>query len=313
MYLLPICTQFETSGSRVASNRSHAVGRADRSSQASKSKDDYQVLYLMAKKLGFADLMFKNIKVEGDRPVPEDVLREINRGSWSTGYTGQSPERLKAHMRNQHKFDLVTLRAPKDDPEVGGDFYGLPWPCWGTPELRHPGSPILYNADAAVMDGGNGFRARFGVERNGQTLLAEGSYLPGSEIQGRLSRIHDGCFQEAGLGQGSYARRTRDHRESRRQPRQCRHGVMVDGSFRRHPARRDQARLFALRQRQGADGRLESARSDPGASRADLYAARRSGCEVSDVARREAVPAAEYRLLGTEELLSTKALPRRSR
>ena len=36
---------------------------------------------------------------------------------------------------------------------------------------------------------------------------------------------------------------------------------MVDGSFRRHPACRDQARLFALRQRQGADGRLEFARS----------------------------------------------------
>ena len=88
------------------------------------AKDDYQVLYLLARKLGFAEPMFRNIKVEGDRPVPEDVLREINRGSWSTGYTGQSPERLKAHMRNQAKFDLVKLRAPKDDPEVGGAFYG---------------------------------------------------------------------------------------------------------------------------------------------------------------------------------------------
>ena len=72
-------------------------------------------------------------------PVAEDILREINRGGWSTGYCGQSPERLKAHMRNQDKFDLVTLRAPKDDPEVGGDYYGLPWPCWGKPEIRHPG------------------------------------------------------------------------------------------------------------------------------------------------------------------------------
>jgi len=42
-------------------------------------------------------------------------------------------------MKNQAKFDLVTLRAPKDDPEVGGDYYGLPWPCWGTPEFKHPG------------------------------------------------------------------------------------------------------------------------------------------------------------------------------
>src|SRR5947209_19545764 len=95
-------------------------------------------MYLLAKKLGFADKMFKTIKVEGDRPLPEDILREINRGGWSTGYCGQSPERLKAHMRNQRKFDLVTLRAPKDDPEVGGDYYGLPWPCW---ELRNCGIP----------------------------------------------------------------------------------------------------------------------------------------------------------------------------
>ena len=197
MYLLPVCTQFETSGSRVASNRSMQWGEPI-VPPGFESKDDYQVLYLMAKKLGFADLMFKNIKVEGDRPVPEDVLREINRGSWSTGYTGQSPERLKAHMRNQAKFDLVTLRAPKDDPEVGGDFYGLPWPCWGTPELRHPGSPILYNADAAVMDGGNGFRARFGTERSGQTLLAEGSYLPGSEIQDGYPEFTMGVLKKLG-------------------------------------------------------------------------------------------------------------------
>jgi formate dehydrogenase major subunit len=67
-------------------------------------------------------------------------------------------------MKNQHKFDLVTLRAPKDDPEVGGDYYGLPWPCWGKPEIRHPGSAILYNTGLHVKEGGGAFRARFGVE-----------------------------------------------------------------------------------------------------------------------------------------------------
>jgi formate dehydrogenase major subunit len=182
VYLLPVCTQFESSGSRVASNRS--LQWAEQVVKPGfEAKDDYQVLYLMAKKLGFADRMFKNIKVEGDRPVPEDVLREINRGSFSTGYCGQSPERLKAHMKNQAKFDLVTLRAPKDDPEVGGDYYGLPWPCWGKPEVKHPGSPLLYNTTLHVMDGGGTFRARFGVERDGVTLLAEGAYSVGSEIQ----------------------------------------------------------------------------------------------------------------------------------
>jgi len=180
-YLLPVCTQFETSGSRVASNRSIQWGEQI-VKPSFEQKDDYQVIYLIAKKLGLANELCKNIAVEGDRPVPEDVLREMNRGSWSTGYCGQSPERLKAHMKNQHKFDLVTLRAPKDDPEVGGDYYGLPWPCWGTPELRHPGTANLYNTGLHVMDGGSPFRARFGVERNGETLLAEGSYTVGSEL-----------------------------------------------------------------------------------------------------------------------------------
>jgi formate dehydrogenase major subunit len=179
MYLLPACTQFEASGSRVASNRSLQWGE-----QVVKpifeSKNDLEIIYLLATKFGFADKMFKNIKVENGNPLPEDVLREMNRGSWSTGYCGQSPERLKLHMANQKDFDLVTMRA-KDGP-AKGDYYGLPWPCWGKPELKHPGTPLLYNTSLNVMDGGGTFRARFGVEREGVNLLAEGSYSLGSEI-----------------------------------------------------------------------------------------------------------------------------------
>ncbi|MFZ2081601.1 MAG: formate dehydrogenase subunit alpha [Xanthobacteraceae bacterium] len=181
-YLLPACTSFEMNGSRTASNRSLQWGD-EIVKPAFECKNDYNIMYLLARKLGFADQMFKNIKVENDRVSAEDILREINRGGWSTGYCGQSPERLKAHMRNQFKFDVVTLRAPKDDPEVGGDVYGLPWPCWGTPELKHPGSPILYNTNLPVKEGGGTFRARFGVERDGVNLLAEDSYSLGSEIK----------------------------------------------------------------------------------------------------------------------------------
>jgi formate dehydrogenase major subunit len=181
-YLLPACTSFEMNGSRTASNRSLQWGD-EIVKPAFECKNDYNIMYLLARKLGFADQMFKNIKVENDRVSAEDILREINRGGWSTGYCGQSPERLKAHMRNQFKFDVVTLRAPKDDPEVGGDVYGLPWPCWGTPELKHPGSPILYNTNLPVKEGGGTFRARFGVERDGVNLLAEDSYSQGSEIK----------------------------------------------------------------------------------------------------------------------------------
>jgi len=180
-YLLPICTSLETDGSRTASNRSLQWGEQI-VKPIFEAKDDYQVIYLLAQQLGFAEEMFKNIQVDGDRPSPEDILREINRGGWSTGYCGQSPERLKAHMRHQDKFDIVTLRAPKDAPEVGGDYYGLPWPCWGSPEIRHPGSAILYNTNMHVKDGGSTFRARFGLERNGVTLLAEDSYSLGSDL-----------------------------------------------------------------------------------------------------------------------------------
>jgi formate dehydrogenase major subunit len=180
-YLLPICTSLEMDGSRTASNRSLQWGEQI-VKPAFESKNDYEAMYLLARKLGFADRMFKNIKVENNVPSAEDLLREINRGGWSTGYCGQSPERLKAHMKNQAKFDLVTLRAPKDDPEVGGDYYGLPWPCWGKPEIRHPGTHILYNTNLHVKDGGSTFRARFGVERNGQTLLAEDSFSKGSDL-----------------------------------------------------------------------------------------------------------------------------------
>lgn len=196
-YLLPICTSLEMDGSRTASNRSIQWGEQI-VQPAFESRNDYEVLYKLATKLGFADKLCKNIKVENGIPVAEDILREINRGGWSTGYCGQSPERLKAHMRNQHKFDLITLRAPKDDPEVGGDYYGLPWPCWGKPELKHPGSAILYNTNMHVKEGGGTFRARFGTERNGQTLLAEDSFSKGSDLTDGYPEFTFGVFKKLG-------------------------------------------------------------------------------------------------------------------
>jgi formate dehydrogenase major subunit len=88
---------------------------------------------------------------------------------------------LKLHRDHQKDFDLVTLRASSGPCK--GEYYGLPWPCWGTPEYKHPGTAILYNTNLHVKEGGGTFRARFGVEHNGTSLLAEGSYSAGSEIQ----------------------------------------------------------------------------------------------------------------------------------
>ena len=208
-------------------------------------------MYLLAKKLGFADKMFKNIKVENNLPVAEDILREINRGGWSTGYCGQSPERLKVHMANQKDFDVVTLRASSGPAK--GDYYGLPWPCWGTPELKHPGTHTLYNTNLHVMDGGGTFRARFGVERNGVSLLAERvTYSVGSiDIRiRRLSRIHLRRAQEARLGYRPDRSGAGNDRTDRRQRR---HHIVVARPLGRHSARMPEKHgCHALRQRQGA-------------------------------------------------------------
>ena len=180
VYLLPAATQYETYGSVTASNRTFQW-REKVVEPIFESKPDHEIMYLFAKKFGMATEMFKNIKINKNEPLVEDITREFNRGMWTIGYTGQSPERLRAHMANQHTFDKRTLQA-KGGPN-DGEFYGLPWPCWGTPEMKHPGTPILYDTSRPVGEGGLNFRARFGVKRNGVNLLAEGSYPVGSEIK----------------------------------------------------------------------------------------------------------------------------------
>jgi formate dehydrogenase major subunit len=193
VYLLPAATQFETSGSVTASNRS-LQWREKVIEPLFESRSDQMIMYQLAQKLGFAkELTGKVIKLVPGKggmqePEVESILREVNQTCWTIGYTGQSPERLKAHMRNMNVFDVKTLRAKGGvDKETGykldGDYFGLPWPCWGTPELKHPGSPNLYNTSLHVMDGGGNFRANFGVERDGVNLLAEdGSHSKGADL-----------------------------------------------------------------------------------------------------------------------------------
>ncbi len=180
VYLLPATTQFETQGSVTASNRS--IQWRERVIQPIfECKTDHEIMYLFAQKFGFAEQLCKNIKVVENEPVIEDILREINRSCWTIGYTGCSPERLKLHMQNKHTFDPSTLRA--ESGPCKGDYYGLPWPCWGTPELKHPGTPVLYDISKPVIEGGLPFRANWGVEHEGQSLLAaDGSTNRGSQI-----------------------------------------------------------------------------------------------------------------------------------
>ena len=131
-YLLPACTSFEMEGSRTNSNRSLQWGEKI-VDPVFESKNDYDTMYMFARKFGFADQMFKNIKVENGAVSAEDILREINRGGWSTGYCGQSPERLKAHMRNQ-----AQVRP--------GDAAGAEGRSGGWWRLLRPAMAVLGNA-----------------------------------------------------------------------------------------------------------------------------------------------------------------------
>ncbi|MGX1925016.1 formate dehydrogenase subunit alpha [Vibrio sp. NH-7] len=195
VYLLPATTQFETYGSVTASNRS-IQWRDKVVEPLFDSKPDHEIMYLLTKKLGFAEQLFKNVKVENNQPVIEDITREFNKGMWTIGYTGQSPERLKAHQQNWHTFHKTTLEA--EGGVAHGETYGLPWPCWGTPEMKHPGTHILYDTSKPVAQGGGNFRARFGVEFEGTNILAEDSYSKGCEIEDGYPEFSDKLLKSLG-------------------------------------------------------------------------------------------------------------------
>ncbi len=195
IYLLPASTQFETYGSVTASNRS-IQWREKVIEPMFESLPDHTILYKFAKKLGFAEQFTKNIKVVDDEPMIEDVTAEINRGMWTIGYTGQSPERLRAHAEHRHTFNTTTLKA--EGGPLDGEYYGMPWPCWGTPEMGHPGTPVLYDPSKPVADGGLTFRARFGVEKDGVNLLAEGVFSKDSELEDGYPEFSHETLKELG-------------------------------------------------------------------------------------------------------------------
>ena len=180
VYLLPAATQYETYGSVTASNRS-LQWREQIIDPLFEALPDHTIMYKMAAKLGFAEELTKNIEVKNDEPLIEDITREFNTGMWTIGYTGQSPERMKRQLEHMATFDQTTLKA--EGGPCDGEYYGFPWPCWGTPEMGHPGTPNLYDTSKPVAEGGLNFRARFGVEHEGENLLAEDSWPEGSEIE----------------------------------------------------------------------------------------------------------------------------------
>jgi formate dehydrogenase major subunit len=108
-------------------------------------------------------------------------------------------------MAHQKDFDMITQRATTGPNK--GDYYGLPWPCWGKPEFKHPGTPLLYNTNLSVKEGGGTFRARFGLEREETlpdgtkrkvSLLGNGYYSKDSEIKDGYPAFTYGILKKLG-------------------------------------------------------------------------------------------------------------------
>ncbi len=193
IYILPVCTQFETEGTVTATNRS-AQWRSKVVDPLYESKADHDVMFEFAKKFGFYDEYIKAMKMEivdGEPKVvkdnftwPDDASNELARTIKTIGLTGWTAKRLREHQENWHMFDPLTL---KGYGKMKGEYYGLPWPCWDT---KHPGSPILYDVSTPVSKGGMGFRNRFGLEHEGVSQLADEKItIKGSKIKGGYPEI----------------------------------------------------------------------------------------------------------------------------
>ena len=193
VYLLPVATQFETEGSVTATNRS-SQWRSKVIEPLYESKADHEVMFAFAKKFGFYDEYTKAMRlgvqngalaeVKKDFVWPDDASSEIARILKTIGLGGWTPERLRKHQENWHMFDPLTLAG---HGPMKGQYYGLPWPSW---DATHPGSPVLYDVETPVAEGGMGFRNRFGLEHDGVDLLADASVtVKGSKIKGGYPEI----------------------------------------------------------------------------------------------------------------------------
>ena len=202
VFILPAATQFETSGSVTATNRS-AQWRSKVVDPMYESKPDHEIMFEFAKRLGFYDEFVKGMMLKADPKTgeikqvkdkfqwPEDATNEIARIIKTIGLTGWTAERLKKHQENWHMFDEVSLRGMGP---MKGEYYGLPWPCWTE---EHSGSPVLYDIHRPVKEGGMGFRNRFGLEHDGVSQLAgAGATVAHSKVKGGYPEITAANIEE---------------------------------------------------------------------------------------------------------------------
>jgi len=196
VYILPTATQFEGEGTVTATNRS-AQFRSKVVDPMYESKSDEEIMFAFAKKCGFFNEFVAGMKLKADKKHgklvkvkntyswPKDAIDEVARTIKTIGLTGWTYDRLKKHQQNWHMFNPVTIAGMGP---MKGEYYGLPWPCWTT---THSGSPILYDTNLSVSQGGMGFRNRFGLVHDGVSQLAgDGATIKGAKVKGGYPELH---------------------------------------------------------------------------------------------------------------------------
>ncbi|MFB6236135.1 MAG: formate dehydrogenase subunit alpha [Halopenitus sp.] len=159
--LLPCASQYEHHRSVTSSGRSVQWSEPVRP-PSHNTKPDLQIMQELAGRLGFGEHFDwgAGSTLFNGKSTYEEVLREINLGTMTIGYR-QDPERLQQHAEYDYAFSTEDLKANVSGTPVSGDYWMLPWPCWGE---GHPGTPIAWRDDLNPNNGGHDFRTRWGVK-----------------------------------------------------------------------------------------------------------------------------------------------------
>ena len=113
VYLLPAATQYETVGLGDGVQPLAAVAREGvRAVLRGQARPRDHVSVRQEVRLRQGDVQEHQGREATSRWSRTSPARST-RGMWTIGYTGQSPERLKLHMANQHTFDKVTLQGQR--------------------------------------------------------------------------------------------------------------------------------------------------------------------------------------------------------
>ncbi len=273
VYLLPAATQFETTGSVTASNRS-LQWREKVIEPLWERRTDHMIMYQLAQKLGFGKELVQELKMVTGKggmmePEIEAILREINKSCW-THRLHRPVARAAEGAHAQHERLRREDAARQGRRRQGNRLQARR-------RLLRPAVAVLRHAGAEAP--GLAEPVRHQPARDGRRRQ-----LP------RQLRRREGRRQPARRGRLAFEGRRHHHRLSRVRPRAAEEARLVERTHRcgegggrrqeledrplrrHHPRDDEEPRLPPVRQRQGARGGLELPRPDAAAPRAALFA-----------------------------------------